>query len=247
MNEKIKEMIRMAAEDGVITEKEKALIIKKAKALGEDEDMVELAIEGELGQLKKEAKKTVLKGEKCPNCGETIPAGAAVCPSCGFELRVREANSSALKLQEDLRKVDLETKGPKTRFTRKQTIITSTVIPNTKDDLLELMAFSLSKADPSKGEDSYEENGEIYGYAYYTLFSNCIMLAKTSFSNDPAFQHYFKKYNKLVKTKKTGERRRKIGTVLGIVGVISLLAVPIYFGMRSEDNKEAMEKIEQNH
>ena len=103
MNEKIKEMIRMAAEDGVITETEKALIIKKAKALGEDEDMVELAIEGELGQLKKEKPRTKAKGEQCPNCGGIIPAGAAVCPTCGFELRVRDANSNAKKLQEELK------------------------------------------------------------------------------------------------------------------------------------------------
>lgn len=45
MNSKIQEMIQMALEDGVITENEKKSILKKAVELGEDTDMVDLAIE----------------------------------------------------------------------------------------------------------------------------------------------------------------------------------------------------------
>lgn len=241
MNEVIKTMIRMAAEDGVITEKEKALIIKKAKDLGEDVDMVELAIEGELGQLKKDAVTKVSKGEKCPNCGEIIPAGAAVCLSCGFELRVRKANSSTLQLQEELQiindkaqaKIDaLPTRRGVTGIRRdavaqKGALISSFVIPNTKEDLLALLAFSSPKADPLKDEDTLSEGVEDNSHSYWILFCNCIMMAKTSFPNDPAFQHYYKEHAAKEKKKRVSERNHKIATIV----FAAVFVIPIIVAM----------------
>lgn len=238
MNEKIKEMIRMAAEDGVITETEKALIIKKAKALGEDEDMVELAIEGELGQLKKENTRTKAKGEQCPNCGGIIPAGAAVCPTCGFELRVRDANSNAKKIQEELKSIEeqaqakidaLPTRRGVTAIKRdalakKSTLISTFVIPNTKEDLLALMAFSSPKSDPMKDEDTLSDSGTYdNSHSYWTLFNNCIMMAKSNFADDPAFQHFYKEHYAKEKKKKGSERNTKIGVIVIVVLIVFLM------------------------
>ena len=194
MDEKIKEMIRMAAEDGVITDKEKALIIKKAKDLGEDVDMVELAIEGEIGQLKKEASKIESKGEKCPNCGSIIPPGLAVCPSCGFALTSKKANQTALKLQQDLARLDKRNSDDIVE--KKANRIISTVVPNSRGDLLELLAYSSSKANKYGPRDYGEFGAENMSLAYWKLFENCIMLAQVSFADDPSFKQYFQKYNK---------------------------------------------------
>ena len=208
MDEKIKQMIRMAAEDGVITEKEKALIIKKAKDLGEDVDMVELAIEGELGQLKKDAVKTASKGEKCPNCGSIIPPGSAVCPSCGFALVTKKVDFTALELQKDLNQIDknfLENKGSISKkiaeasnsfwgFDKasrletqaydlkeqargmKATRICSTVVPNNREDLLNLLAFTAPKANRLGSREYVKGNSDDFSFAYWQLFENCILV-----------------------------------------------------------------------
>ena len=103
MNETIKEMIRLASEDGVITDEEKAIILRKAKALGENEDIVELAIET-VERVNKE--NSMVSGEKCPNCGAIIPVGSTVCPKCGFALSKFGASKASVDLQKELFKID---------------------------------------------------------------------------------------------------------------------------------------------
>lgn len=229
MNEKIKEMIRMAAEDGVITAKERALIIKKAKELGEDVDMVKLAIEGELGQLKKDAAKIASKGEKCPNCGTIIPPGSAVCPSCGFAIVSKKVNNTALELQKDLKQIDqtvidktesisrkiaatsnsekasilddqVDTIKEKAR-NMKATRICSTVVPNNREDLLNLLAYTAPKANRLGSREYQNEQTDDFSYAYWQLFENCILMAKNSFMGDPSFLPFFEKHEIMNKKK----------------------------------------------
>ena len=203
MNETIKEMIRLASEDGVITDEEKAIILRKAKALGEDEDIVELAIET-VERVNKE--NTILTGEKCPNCRSTIPSGSSVCPQCGFAFSKVGASKTSMELQKDLFQIDKELNdslaaigsdafGTSTyrlkreACVKKNNRITSTVIPNSKDDLVELMAFAATKAN----KNDMEQFGN--GKAYWALFSNCVLMAKNFFPDDPSFQHFYEKYD----------------------------------------------------
>lgn len=226
MDEKIKEMIRMAAEDGVITEKEKALIIKKAKDLGEDLDMVELAIEGELGQLKKDADKKVSKGEKCPNCGSVILPGSAVCLSCGFALVSKKTNDTALVLQKDLLEIG---KGKRSR-NKIASRIYNTVVPNNREDLLNLLAFTAPKAN-RLGPREYEKGeADDFSYAYWQLFENCILMAKNSFMDDASFLPFYQKHEEMTKKKPfewyrklSGSSKEGIQTAIWIgLGVILL-------------------------
>ena len=251
-------MIRMAAEDGVITEKEKALIIKKAKDLGEDVDMVELAIEGELGQLKKESIRATSRGKKCPNCGAIIPAGSAVCPQCGFALTKAAANSVAVELQRDLDKIDKELNekvaslkkdvlwGKSTTlrqqaYDRKVARIVNTVIPNSRADLIELTAFSAAKAN-KKDADEFS-----FGKAYWSLFSNCVLMAKSSFADDPAFQTYFRKYDsENVKVMTKNKEMALWMTGFGIFFILIMLFVSISSSNEDKRKSEIMVKIEQN-
>lgn len=54
MKPEIENLIRLAVADGKITEKERSIIISKAKKLGEDIDKVEFLLNGELALLKNE-------------------------------------------------------------------------------------------------------------------------------------------------------------------------------------------------
>ena len=54
MNAEIENLIEMALADGEVTEKERAIIFRKADTLGEDKDEVEMILDGKIALLKKE-------------------------------------------------------------------------------------------------------------------------------------------------------------------------------------------------
>ena len=53
MHPEIEKLIQLAIADGEITEKERAVIMRKAEKLGEDIDEVEMILDGELALFKK--------------------------------------------------------------------------------------------------------------------------------------------------------------------------------------------------
>ena len=102
-SEKLENLIKVSLQDGVLTDQEKASIIKRAQTEGEDIDEVEIYIQSlkqkrqqELSQKNKEAlavqakeaqiqeKERAEKLRKCPKCGEYIPHMTSICPECGF-------------------------------------------------------------------------------------------------------------------------------------------------------------------
>ena len=50
MNEKIMQMVKLAIENGTISQKHRDLILKKAREVGEDPDLVELYLDNELAK-----------------------------------------------------------------------------------------------------------------------------------------------------------------------------------------------------
>ena len=87
MHPEIENLINMALADGEVTEKERAIILRKAESLGIDKDEVEMILDAKLHQLKTKANE--LKKEnvnKCPSCGEIIHGLSQVCSLCGYVL-----------------------------------------------------------------------------------------------------------------------------------------------------------------
>lgn len=122
-------LINAALADGVLTEKEKQVLFKRAQAMGIDLDEFEMVLDARLVELKKKeareekqhelemekakaAQKSAPKSNKygdvrkCPACGAMIGAFTTVCPECGHEFVNVEANSTTKKLQETLEEID---------------------------------------------------------------------------------------------------------------------------------------------
>ena len=111
-NEKIEALISAALADGVLTEKEKQILFKKAQAEGIDLDEFEMVLDARIVELEKaekqkaeaKAKESAPKStkygdvRKCPVCGAMVPALAGVCPECGYEFSGVDANLSSKKL-----------------------------------------------------------------------------------------------------------------------------------------------------
>lgn len=126
-SEILEELIEGACADGVLTDKERSILMKRATAEGIDLDEFELILESRLAKRKKAlgldivppvvppvpqsstpastSKHGVVK--KCPQCGAPIVAGRATCESCGYTFMGLEAVGSAQKFAEGMREIEI--------------------------------------------------------------------------------------------------------------------------------------------
>ena len=82
-SEQLETLIKNVLADGVITEKERAVLHKCAEAEDVDPDEIDVYIDGELDRIYNEQQKAKAQVRKCPACGEIIPVLTNICPSCG--------------------------------------------------------------------------------------------------------------------------------------------------------------------
>lgn len=236
-NEQMEALISAALADGVLTEKEKQILFKKAESMGIDLDEFEMVLDARLVELKKQeaknqqqhdlemakikaAQKSAPKSEKygdvrkCPACGAILGSFSTTCPECGHELTNVGAVNSAKRLFDALQEVEMRkterlsshNRNSQQRFdalsdrhnsgstisklfegqgsrdakerereslaeeleeekrtiekqaiAEKQNVIKSFPVPNTKEDLLELLAMATSGAYDNDGEIGPEE------------------------------------------------------------------------------------------
>lgn len=82
--------------DGILTAKERAVLLRKAEALGINTDEFDLYIDAEEQKIdqKIDAAKRQAKGKLCPFCEAQVPMLAEKCPECGGIITA-EASSAA--------------------------------------------------------------------------------------------------------------------------------------------------------
>ena len=159
-NEKIEQLIKAALTDGVLTEKEKQILFKRAQEQGIDLDEFEMVLDARLVEFQKMEKEKTGKSapksnkfgdvRKCPVCGALVPALAVSCVECGYEFTGIEASSSAQKLAKLIADTSIEVNKRlhKNEIKRQlaedfaiQNVVNSFPIPNMKEDLFDLMMF----------------------------------------------------------------------------------------------------------
>lgn len=216
-SEQLEAIIDAALADGMLTDKEREVLHKRAAQEGIDADELDVVIEGRLAKMKKQedwlrpAPPQNLVNEKlgnivkCPNCGCTDVTGRAVCPDCGYAFANVKTNSSAEKLANKLAEVEASRRGSLLggiaasfgggKTTEKASIIKNFPVPNTRDDLLEFL--SLLKPKSSKyqklGSAADTEHYQL-APAYYIKYVECIDKARRSFGKDAEFKPYFDFY-----------------------------------------------------
>lgn len=112
----LEQLINYALEDGVLTDKERSVLMRKAQAAGADLDEFEMILDAKLHEVQKAAAAVAPKsnsnkhGEvrKCPACGAMVSAFSTRCSECGFEFNNVEANKSANTLFEKLQALEME-------------------------------------------------------------------------------------------------------------------------------------------
>lgn len=216
-NEQLEQLIDAALADGVLTEKEKQVLFKKAQALGVDLDEFEMVLDARLVKLQKEQQSSAPKSnklgdvKKCPACGAIVQSYQGVCQECGFAFENTDANSSSKRLYEAISK--------EKDIKKKQEIIETFPIPNTKADLLEFLTALKPRISDLDGE---------FANVYYKKYSECIEKVKVSFLGDKQLQSFIDDFGLIkqeVKKKKFIASLKKNWKVIPVIGVLLFLGI----------------------
>lgn len=108
------ELIKEYLTDGVITSKERQVLLKKAQQMGLDVDEIDLYIDAQQQKVDQaaEATKRKARGKSCPFCGAVIPLLADKCPECGKNI-TPEASKELEEIFENLENALVEFKSGK--------------------------------------------------------------------------------------------------------------------------------------
>lgn len=221
-SKELEEVIDAAIADGVLTDKERAVLHKRGQAEGVDPDELDVVIDGRLAKIKKQedwlrptppqnlGNQKMGNIIKCPSCGAQVIGGSAVCPECGYAFSNVGANSYMEKLQTKLDEFNRRQEERNDRQRTEGSTVKSFFQDLSDDQTKAKMELISTFPIPNTRADllefltmlepridstaSKDGSDEDYSYAYWLLFTNCINKAKISFSNDKDFQPYFKKH-----------------------------------------------------
>lgn len=238
-SKELESIIEAALADGTLTDRERAVLHKRAIAEGVDIDELDVIIEGRLAKMKKEedwlkpdlsVQRDVEKmGNivKCPNCGAPVIPGRPQCEECGHIFINVAANKSSEKLAELLRNVDEKYGKTKAKAIEKASIINTFPIPNTKVDLIEFMTMLLPlSAGRRKSTMTTDFTGSrkadyILGVACFNKLKNCVNKVKTTFPNDSDFNYLLLEYNK--------EKRKLSNDTIILIIIVAYLLISFYY------------------
>jgi len=195
-SKELEEVIDAALADGTITEKERAVLHKRALAEGIDPDELDVVIDGRLAKTKKQEDwlrptppkeiETNKVGNimKCPNCGAPYQPGTGKCPECGFVFQNVKAIPSSQKMADGIQNIlgqHASLFGEIGKIRKAERFIADFPIPNTKDDMLEFITSLDAKR---KMRDSSGLQN-----AYKAKFNEVIKKARIIFPDDEQVKH----------------------------------------------------------
>lgn len=121
--EELQALINQYLTDGVLTDKERAVILKKAEGMGLDHDEIDLYLDAEVQKIDQTTDAAVRKqkGKTCPYCGGSVPQLADKCPHCGENITV-QASEELQEIFDNLEEALIDLKAGKDISRSKATV-----------------------------------------------------------------------------------------------------------------------------
>jgi hypothetical protein len=121
--EELDQLIQEYLTDGVLTDKERQVILKKAESLGLDRDEIDLYLDAQVQKIDQATDAAVRKqkGKQCPYCGGSVPLLTDKCPHCGENITA-EASSELQEIFDNLEDALVNLKSGKDVHASKATV-----------------------------------------------------------------------------------------------------------------------------
>ena len=204
---RLEQLINAALADGVLTEKEKQVLYKKAEALGIDLDEFEMVLDAKLYEKQHKPTSTTAhqsapKSEKygdvrkCPSCGAIVESFTAVCPDCDYQFTNVGTVSSFTSLSKKLEELNKSISGGLFSFytdkkidEKKKSVIANFPVPTAKEDILEFLVMAAPLATRKKTwyklfEEAEDEHIKLRS-SWRAKCEQVIIKARFSLKNDP--------------------------------------------------------------
>lgn len=242
-NEELEMLIDAALADGVLTDNERQILFKKAQALGVDLDEFNMVLEGRLAKVKEQrnaSSKTNKQGavKRCPACGALVQQMQIKCPECGYEFRDVGACSTAKELQQKLDEIEADSsdsmgvngksaksKGMDKTTARKVQIIKNWPVPNTKEDLIEMLTLCNANRETDMDENKLEAE------AWDRKLNQVFAKAKVLLKDDPEGQAIIQE----IEAGKAKNRKTKLYALIALGVIIIMIAVGITRNIQEDE------------
>lgn len=121
--EELNALIQQYLTDGVLTDKERQVILNKAEKMGLDRDEIGLYLDAEVQKIDQQTDAAVRKqkGKTCPFCGGSVPQLADKCPHCGENI-TPEASKELQEIFDNLEEALVDFKSGKDIAKSKATV-----------------------------------------------------------------------------------------------------------------------------
>ena len=121
--EELDALITQFLTDGVLTDKERQVILRKAEGMGLDRDERDLYLDAEVQKIEQAADSITRqrKGKTCPYCGASVPLLTEKCPYCGENI-TPEASDELKDIFDNLETALIDLKDAKAYKRNKATV-----------------------------------------------------------------------------------------------------------------------------
>ena len=121
--EELNALIQQYLTDGVLTDKERQVILNKAEKMGLDRDEIDLYLDAQVQKIEQQTDAAVRKqkGKTCPFCGGSVPQLTDKCPHCGENI-TPEASKELQEIFDNLEEALVDFKSGKDIAKSKATV-----------------------------------------------------------------------------------------------------------------------------